>query len=770
MSRMRSRPTTIRTVVIAIAAAAAWSLPAAAQALPPVHSQPYTWKNVQMVGGGFVDGIVFHPTARGVRYARTDMGGAYRWNDGTHRWEPMLDWVSYEDRNLMGVESIALDPGDPGRVYLACGTYTNERAPNGAILRSDDRGHTFERTDVPFKMGGNEDGRGNGERMAVDPDDGRVLYLGTRHDGLWRSTDGAVTWKRVASFPDVTEQPPAGLAPVQRRRWGGNVGIVFVLFDPRGGTTGRPSPTIYAGASLMGRDNLFRSTDGGATWRPVPGQPTRYRPTHAVLASDGMLYVAYGDSPGPSPMTDGAVWRLDTRTGAWTDVTPDRPDPAAGRAFGYAAVAVDAHHPRWLIVSTYDRYEAGGENIFRSTDGGASWRPIFGPGGGTFDFSLAPYVAFTPIHWLFDIEIDPANPDHALFTTGYGGYETFDLTDADAGKPTKWSVMSTGIEETVALDLLSPTRGAPLISAIGDYGGFVHRDLDRPAPEGNFSDPRFANTTSLAAGDGNPSVVVRAGAGVHGDASIGYSLDGGRSWRPAASTPGPDSRLGDVAVSSDGATWIWTPARSAVYVTRDRGATWGASRGIPAGTRVVADRVDPTRFYGMDLFGGRLFVSGDGGASFVERTFSLPGGLPPRPTDPFAQRRGDSRGGQDRLYATPGRSGDLWIAAFDGLYHSTDEGGGFAKLPGVQEIAAFGFGRAAPGAAFPALYLVGRIEGVRGIFRSDDVARSWERINDDRHQWGLILQITGDPKEYGRVYVGTHGRGTQYGDPAGPGG
>ena len=116
----------------------------------------------------------------------------------------------------MGVESIAVDPADPDRVYLACGTYTNPRTPDGAILRSKDRGKTFERTNVPFKFGGNEDGRGNGERMSVDPNDGNVLYLGTRQVGLWRSTDGAATWNRVDSFPDVTEAPPAGGAGARR--------------------------------------------------------------------------------------------------------------------------------------------------------------------------------------------------------------------------------------------------------------------------------------------------------------------------------------------------------------------------------------------------------------------------------------------------------------------------------------------------------------------------------------------------------------------------
>src|SRR5450759_348430 len=168
-------------------------------------SVTYTWKSVQMVGGGFVDGIVIHPSEKGLRYARTDMGGAYRWNDRIRRWEPLLDWVSYEDLNLMGVESIAVDPSDANRVYLAGGTYTNPRTPDGAILRSADRGKTFQRTNVPFKFGGNENGRGNGERMAVDPNDGNILYLGTRQAGLWKSTDRAVTWNKVGSFPDVSE-------------------------------------------------------------------------------------------------------------------------------------------------------------------------------------------------------------------------------------------------------------------------------------------------------------------------------------------------------------------------------------------------------------------------------------------------------------------------------------------------------------------------------------------------------------------------------------
>jgi photosystem II stability/assembly factor-like uncharacterized protein len=744
---------------------------------PP--STPYTWKSVQMVGGGFVDGIIFHPTAKGVCYSRTDMGGAYRRNPQTLRWEPLLDWLSYEDLNLMGVESIALDPSDPESVYLSCGTYTNPRVPDGAILRSSDRGKTFQLTRVPFKMGGNEDGRGNGERMAVDPNDGNILYLGTRLAGLWKSTDRAVTWNRVENFPEIIENPPAGMQDqdsISRwRRMNQGSGIIFALFDPESGHAGKGSSAIYVGVSLMNHENLFRSTDAGKTWQPVPGQPLQYRPTHAVLTSDGILFVTYGDAPGPSRMTNGGVWKFNTKTGEWTDITPDKPDPKT-RAFGYAAVSVDAHDPQVVIVSSYNRYGIEkGEEIFRSLDGGKTWKPVFA-GGGTFDYSLAPYVKATGIHWLFDIEIDPTNPNHAMFTTGYGGHETFNLTDMDKGNPTLWSVMSTGIEETVALELLSPPKGAQLITAVGDYSGFVHWDLDKPVAEGNFSNPRFGNTNGLACAANNPDIIVRVGRATNDNPgkSIGYSTDGGKTWQPTAVLPVPECSLGYIAVSSDGTTWIWAPSpvrgRSGpgrtppqqipVFYTSDQGASWSECKGIPANTRVIADPVNPAKFYAISLFEGKFFISNNKGTSFTEQVLDLPGGLPKREGN-----RGDSRGGQDRIYATPGKEGDLWLASFDGLYHSADTGKHFEKLNGVQEIHAFGFGKAAPDADYSAIYLVGVVNELRGIFRSDDKAQSWIRINDDQHQWGLVLHITGDPKIYGRVYVGTHGRGTLYGDP-----
>jgi photosystem II stability/assembly factor-like uncharacterized protein len=719
--------------------------------------EPYIWRNAVIGGGGFVTAIITHPAQKGLMYARTDVGGAYRWDDSAKRWIPITDWIGMADGNLTGIESLAVDPSDSNRVYLAAGIYSAPWAGNGAILRSADQGRTWQRTDMPFKMGGNETSRFNGERLAVDPNAGKILFLGSRRDGLWNSADYGATWSQMKSFPTAgtpisfpTNAFPQGSS--NRFRFPQQpAGIVFVQFDPRSGSRGNPTPVIYAGVSVL-ETNLFRTTDGGVTWQAVPGQPIGLRPNHAVLVPDGMMYLSYGKEPGPNNMTDGAVWKFNTKNGEWTDITPIKPS-TADQPFGYGAVAVDAGHPNTIVATTFCHWKPHDE-IFRSTNGGVSWFPLLEKA--EFDHSFAPYTKAINPHWMGSIQIDPFDSNHVLFTTGYGIWSSTNLTDADSGIPTRWSFADNGLEETVPLDLISPPKGAHLLSALGDIDGFRHDDLNVSPREGMFkAPPRFVGTESIAFAAKKPDFIVRAGTfrertnETHG----AYSLNGGKTWVSFAAEPPENAGAGTIAASADGKTIVWTPRRGTPHFSRDNGTNWTACENLSSNLEVVADTVNPENFYTLDYRAGKFFASTNGAATFVATQTNLP----------------VAESGYDAgiVCVTPGREGDVWVCfRKDGLCHSTDAGVTLNKMNGVQEASSLGFGKAARGQNYPALYLAGKVNEVQALFRSDDAGATWTRINDDQHQFGWISHVTGDPRIYGRVYFATGGRGIIYGDPA----
>ena len=84
---------------------------------------PTRWANVKIGGGGYVPGLIFHPTSPDVLYARTDMGGAYRWDAANAAWVPITDGFGAAETFYHGSETIALDPNDDNRVYMSTGMY-----------------------------------------------------------------------------------------------------------------------------------------------------------------------------------------------------------------------------------------------------------------------------------------------------------------------------------------------------------------------------------------------------------------------------------------------------------------------------------------------------------------------------------------------------------------------------------------------------------------------------------------------------------------------
>jgi hypothetical protein len=186
-----------------------------------------------------------------------------------------------------------------------------------------------------------------------------------------------------------------------------------------------------------------------------------------------------------------------------------------------------------------------------------------------------------------------------------------------------------------------------------------------------------------------------------------------------------------------------------VQVSASFGGGFSQAQGIPTGAQVVSDRVNPMKFYGY--INGQLYRSTNGGSTF---------------TNGAGPQSGLPTTGDIHLQSVPGFENHLWLTGETGMWRSTDGGVTFTKLgTNVSKSVNVGFGRAAPGASYPAIYAMATIDGVTGVYRSNDQAGTWVRINDNNHQWGNAGQaITGDPRIYGRVYVGTNGRGIQYGD------
>lgn len=715
--------------------------------------QPYMWRNVKVGAGGFIPGIVFSRVEKDLAYLRSDMGGCYRWDQAQTKWIPMHDSIG--ESSYFGGESIAPDPVDPNVVYIAAGMYRNDPA---ATLRSRDRGKTWEIFPVSFRMGGNEDGRGLGERLAVDPNDTSILYFGSRHDGLQRSTDHGQSWSQVASFPVKGRGLPARGQPT-------NAGLSFVVFDPASGNKGSPTRTIFVGVADPGEQHLFRSNDAGRTWAAVPGEPRKeLLPAKAEIDAEGILYITYSNGVGPNGVTDGAVFKLDTKSGQWTDIAPDQsPDRPPG---GYCGLSLDRQRPGTLAVTTMNRWRPI-DTVWRSTDGGETWKDIASTS--RRDVSATPFLLWGQDQaklgwWMAAFAIDPFDSDHAAYATGATVYATREFSKVNTGEPNLWRPWVEGIEQTAIITLLSPSAGAHLLSGFGDIGGFVHDDLDLSPPQGMYDNPRFGNTNTLDYAGNQPNLIVRSGQSSPDQATLAYSEDGGQTWRPlrippAPAAPGARPRVTPaLIVSADGSTFM--ALTRTPLLTRDRGKTWIPTQGLPEGIRPVGDRVDPLTFYALDFSNGRLYVSRDGGASFeASECKGLPNDI-----------RADPPSWHEAawpLHATPGRRGELWLISKKGLFHSRDSGANFSRVDGDIDVEMLSFGKAPPGADHPALFAVGRQGALRAIWRSDDVGASWIRVNDDQHQYGTRFRcIAADPRLFGRVYVGTDGRGIVYGQPA----
>lgn len=816
----------------------------------------FRWSNVTMGGGGFVSAVIASPLEKGLFYARTDVGGAYRWDEASSRWISLMDWVDVSERGLLGIEAIAVDPKDADKVYMMAGTsyWNNGRT---AFLRSSDKGNNWEvlytwDTDGTkgtvvqnFGAHGNGMGRSNGEALAIDPNDPKIMFYGSKNKGLWMSKDNGSTWAHSDAWTKAAGSDTT---------WNGS-GFSFVQFAPGS------SKVLYAGFLREGTkaggtfENVFTSTDGGASWTALPipdalrktagGSTVRLMPQRAVISNDGnVVTVTFADGAGPhSMMWDegwgmiydgfgrGSVLQYNVAEGTWTNVSPENfMDDGGDAAYDavdvkglsdcsnsgksekecegfypylapYGGIAINPQDDQEMVVTTEgyrgpqfwfhkddDKWtDRWGSNIYHTTDGGATWVASFRyywMDGGIFpttqqmDENGVGWMFDGSIHWAGSAAFDPFDHDRVFITSGNGLFRTDNLSDYSIVKAENsweedqitmnqvWHFAAQGVEETVPFEVVS-IPGGPMISVIGDYDGFRHDDISkfpqyRHTTDVSGTKTPLGTTQGLAYAYKAHKLVKVANAreysGQYSSVPIEplqFSSDSGRTWSVGAYCKLADSvAQGTAAISTDGEVSIFVPMTGSTSVFRHFNSAYSEVAGIDNNSFVVGDPENADVFYAYDKTTGKFFKSADKGETFAE--VSEPG------VSVFKKFR-----------AIPGYEGDLWLPIAEqdpatgvgvagSLLHSTDGGATWTKAKDVGYCEAVGFGAPKIAGGYPAIYVFATIKGVTGVFGSDDKGETWNRVNDDGHEYGGLANgefIMGDMNTYGVVYMSTAGRG-----------
>lgn len=764
---------------------------------------PYHYQNIPITGGGYVTGFIYHQTKPGILYARTDIGGVYRFDPQAQRWHSLMDHVTGLDTTEAYPAALALDDRHPERLYMMCG---EDGKDSGVFCVSEDQGSHFACKTIPTPVHGNLSGRGTGYRLVVDKQSSDVLYFASQLGGLWKTMDRGDSWQRLPLAEDLTT-------------------FVWVSDDARILVVGTAGYTTRIDDSRRGH-SLYVSYNGGSSFEKLPMPENVIIPdskmnglTAARYDYDGTyLYVTMnvtgrwnfrvdlGYSCDTGDVIGGKVVRYffkDGRIAGFDDITPDED----GRLttgylnYGFGGICSCKSKPGLLVCSTLCKEKESPEVIYVSEDHGNSWRVSLRgleEGGIYFRTSyMRPEYngGVSLLHWLSDIKIDPFDPNTLWLNSGTGVF----MTDALLSEDPRYHDLSDGIEETVHLNVYAPVAGeVKLVDIVGDLGGFAFRDLDNPCAN-SFDDPegnRYITCINADISDADPDLgIVTARGNWKGKTKGGlirtrdgfqtfqripmpFGL-GGRIEAQLRLIENPNTNPGWAAMSPDGKNIVWSIADGIrlpvglVIASSDGGETFRQVQvfgldGKPVTEgflKVYSDRVNSRLFYG---FGGegQLYVSRDGGLAFHQKAHDA---FFPNVDFGFidcadkTEVRG-AAGEEGTFYLALGTEG-LWKYRYDA---GQDTVSCIRLTVRGDHCLAMGLGLGREDGAYigerKAIYLCGVIGGEYGFYRTLNEGKTYQRLNTADQMYGQIISIDGDKRKFGRFYLATGNRGLLYGE------
>jgi photosystem II stability/assembly factor-like uncharacterized protein len=567
------------------------------------------------------------------------------------------------------VIDVAVDPVSPDTIYAA--------VRQGGVWRSDDGGQHW------MLPGGDMVNRPL-QWIEVDPGNPATLWAGVDnvgHAGLWRSLDRGKTWAPVrpdktsyildqplafaASNPSIIYAPSTNLH--YRSADGGKTWTSFRVpgQDAYAFAINPKNPKIIYAGGRGTEHHMRRSTDGGATWKPVgAGLPEQSIKLMAIPRErPSTIYVATGF---------GQLYRTDNGGDSWKQL--DLGLQGTDKLF---SLDLDPHDPLALL--------AGTENgLRRSTDGGDTWETV---GGGMGNW-LCQGVAFHPKRKGTVY----AGTSGAGFFKSTDGGETFTSSSnglaagwiekvyapSNAGAPLfaqasvglfrqdgpgAWSEIQAPFKpgEPAKIDGVLFDRQSPKRVYAHDGGrwwrsedaGRSWQKVEVPEPgmrdmiRGKIEGPNFR---SLAQDAGDPKVFY---AGGHwskdmGGVAVNRSKDGGRKWEPAGA-----GITGDVTLLRAAApNIVFAATKDGVFRTADGGKSWSSVR--PGEIKDLAvDPSHPERLFVVAK--GGVYRSADNGATWNNVAQAI-------------------KGGDDAEAVVVSPSGKVFCGTFHGVFVSADGG------------------------------------------------------------------------------------------------
>ncbi len=693
-----------------------------------------TWSTLKTGAGGWITGMDIHPD--GTKFIRSDVGGAYRLDNGSNTWKQIVTNTSMPASDVhwskyQGVLSLVTAPSNVNRCYMA---YHN------TIYSSDNQGENWERTNFPnlFIEPNSDYSKLAGERLAVDPLNENRVYFGSINRGLFFTEDG-VNWSKINAVPNGTEER----------------GIRSIVFDTSSGNSGNATNNIYVAVDGEG---IFRSTDAGANFLNITnGLFTHNDPMFLDMEIDGAgnLYITGSDKTDDGSIESIGMFHFDGEN--WTQKFNE------DLSISYSEIAIDPNN--------YDKIMLFSEGFSDTwlTSNIMSSAPQWEKRAMQRNAQNVPWMEWTETTWftLGEIEFDPIIENRVWISFGTGTY----YIDDDGSNPMIWNESSIGQEHLVSNDVVSFSNGNSL-TAHWDFPVFLHTP-ENNYPEKHLPTDRFNSCWDLSQSPTDENFVTaliednRYCCWDEETRSSVYSEDGGLSWNTFPSMPEGEFDLifGQIEVSAqDNNNLIWLPGGNrSPYISFDKGSTWQESE-LPGASEncclsepffkrkaLIADKVAAHTFYIYDWGSGDVFVTSDGGSNWNRNASVLP-----------------AWSFNAKITSVPGKEGHLFFVngpeesedLIEGLFRSTDGGSTWTEIEATTKVLNVSIGKAAPNAIYETVYICGEVDGVFGYYKSTDNCMSWSSLGKyplGIYDWPVVMEA--NPFEYGNLKIGFKGNG-----------